>query len=164
MRPWKQAAVPFGIKPRMGRGRGGAGGRPLRGTGVITALDSSVLLDVLGRDGRYLADSLTRLQAARRLGRLLVCGAAWAEVRGHFAAGEAMDHAFAAAGIEFDALDQQAADLAAQFWRAYRQSGGTRQRVLPDFLIGGHALARGGRLLTRDRGFYRRYFRDLELV
>ena len=49
-------------------------------------------------------------------------------------------------------------------WREYRQRSGTRAHLVSDFLVGAHAQLRGGRLLTRDRGFYRRFFSTLVIV
>lgn len=46
----------------------------------------------------------------------------------------------------------------------YRKSGGSRERVIADFMIGAHALANADRLLTRDRGFYRKYFKQLRVL
>jgi predicted nucleic acid-binding protein len=36
--------------------------------------------------------------------------------------------------------------------------------VIADFLIGAHAIAKADRLLTRDRAYYRLWFRNLKLV
>jgi predicted nucleic acid-binding protein len=60
--------------------------------------------------------------------------------------------------------DQECADVAGALWREYRRSGGQRTRLIADFLIGAHAQVRGSRLLTRDRGFFRRYFIGLEVL
>jgi hypothetical protein len=40
--------------------------------------------------------------------------------------------------------------------------GGRRSPMANDFLIGAHVLSMADRLLTPDRGFYRRYFAGLK--
>ncbi|MGH7728989.1 MAG: type II toxin-antitoxin system VapC family toxin [Vulcanimicrobiaceae bacterium] len=131
---------------------------------LVTAVDSSVLLDVLTDDPAFGRESLRRLRGARGAGALVICPIVWAEVRGSFEDAGRMDAAFAEAGIGFDPFDQKCAEIAGTSWRAYRRGGGTRTRPVADFLIGAHAQVRGGRLLTRDRGFFRRYFEAVELV
>ncbi len=39
-----------------------------------------------------------------------------------------------------------------------------KQHIISDFLIGGHAVVTSGKLLTRDRGFYRDYFAGLKIA
>jgi hypothetical protein len=43
-------------------------------------------------------------------------------------------------------------------------TSGPRKRLVADFLVAAHAQVRTGRLLTRDRGFFRRYFTELDVV
>lgn len=66
--------------------------------------------------------------------------------------------------VRFAALDQEIALAAGQVFGAYRRAGGRRDRVPADFLIGAHAWMRADRFLTRDRGFYRTYFKRLRIV
>jgi hypothetical protein len=131
---------------------------------VITAVDSSVLLDVLTDAPTRAAASLEALRRALRSGPIVACPVVWAEVRAFFADVGRMNEAFASAGIAFDAFDEDSSNLAGAIWQLYRRQGGRRTRLVADFLIGAHAQVRAARLLTRDRGFFRRYFRELEVM
>ncbi len=75
-----------------------------------------------------------------------------------------MRQSFADADIRFDPFDRDCAEIAGTYWREYRRRGGSRSRLITDFLIGAHAQVRGGRLLTRDRGFFRRYFSEIQII
>ena len=131
---------------------------------MITAVDSSVLFDVLTDDPRHGGSSKQALQDARAGGIIVACPIVWAEVRAHFKDASVMREAFAGAGIRFDPFDEASADLAGELWAAYRKRGGPRSRLVSDFLVGAHAKLRAQRLLARDRGFYRAFFRGLPLI
>ena len=67
-------------------------------------------------------------------------------------------------GVQLLELSRPAARLAGLAFRSYRQRGGTKTGVLPDFFIGAHAQAEGYQLLTRDAGRYKAYFPNIKLI
>ena len=88
----------------------------------------------------------------------------WAETAAAFPSRRTFSVAAETLGLGFGAMDEAAATLAGVTWRRYPAAGGTRRRILAEFLIGAHADLHADRLLTRDRGFYRSYFSRLAVL
>lgn len=149
-----------------------------------TALDSNVLLDMLSDDPSFSHDAANALST----GVVAICPIVYTELAASFLGDtEGLDRFLHQAGIYTDPFLPATLHQAAAAWNTYLNSRGRqaqcshcghqfaitcpacqkgmnwRQRVMPDFLVGAHALMQADVLLTRDQRTYNAYFPPLVL-
>ena len=139
----------------------------------MIAIDTSVLIDLLGDDARAeVAENSLRQALAR--GPVVVCDVVLSEVVSGLAnsgnGGTELLGTLEEAGITYSAIESGAAVRAGEMQRRYkerrRRAGlpAVGERKVPDFLIGAHALLQCTALITRDAGFARDYFKGLKVI
>ena len=127
-----------------------------------TFVDSCVILDVFTDDPVWGEWSSRHLFAAAERGLLVINALIYAEVSVRHGDRETLD--LALSDFEREDVPYEAAFLAGKVQADYRARGGKRSSLLPDFLIGAHAMVRGHRLLTRDPKRFANAFPALRLI
>lgn len=130
-----------------------------------TAVDTSVLLDVIVSDPARADASELALKQAFAEGPLVIGEAVLAEITPAFSSDD-LERFLSDWKIQYVGSSKDSAKKAGLMYAEYlkRCASDKRKRVLPDFLIGAHALYHAARLLSRDRGYYRDYFSELEVI
>lgn len=130
-----------------------------------TLVDTNVLIDVLGAaDVPERAWSLTALKSCVDSGVIVLSAIVWSELSGMSPSQDRLLKALDWLKPKREDFPFEAAFTAGAAHAAYRKRGGSRDRTLPDFLIGAHAKVRGHRLLTRDASRYRSYFPTVDII
>ncbi|MDC8786891.1 type II toxin-antitoxin system VapC family toxin [Roseateles koreensis] len=129
----------------------------------MIAIDSAVLIDLLsGSERADMAEAA--LREALNHGPVVVCAVVVAEVCASLQGGDQALQALEDMGLSYSTVEPKAAIRAGEMQRRYRARGGSRQRTVPDFIVGAHALLQCSGLITNDDGFFRDYFKGLKLI
>ncbi len=155
---------------------------------MTVAVDTNILFDILLPDPQYIKKSLANLKLHGKINRLIISEVVYAELASQFQDHKSLNDFILDTEICLVNSSSEALWHAARAWKNYTQNRSStffcpkcgnalglncsecgaaivsRQHIISDFLIGGHALAHAGTLLTRDRGYYNRYFPELKLV
>jgi hypothetical protein len=130
----------------------------------LTLIDTSVLIDILLDDPKWRLWSEQMLDRRAVQGALFISDIVYAELSSHFERERELTLAMASLDIVQRRIPARALFVAGRAFRRYRQAGGPRLSVLPDFFIGAHAQVETLPILTRDTRRYRTYFPDVELI
>lgn len=131
----------------------------------MTALvDSNVLIDLATLDPVWFKWSRRVVELTKEREALVINPIIFSEFSVRYRSYDEVDVLLNKDEFRREDLPYMAAFAAAKAFIAYRKSGGTKERPLPDFFIGAHAAVRGYRIITRDPSGYRSYFPGVELV
>ena len=151
------------------------------------AVDTNILLDILIVDKKHFADSKNVIDAYIGQGQLIISEVVYAELACQFASESELKDFLATTSIKLVHSNEKALALAGERWKGYSKRKkkelqcsecgkfvtlhcehcnsiiSSRQRMVSDFIIGAHALIHAELLLSRDRGFYKTYFKDIDV-
>lgn len=154
---------------------------------MIVAVDTNILLDILIPDEEFMQNSRRLLDRYTEKGQLIICYMVYAELASQFHSEKTLKEFLSDTGIRLIHSDEKTLCLSAERWKAYTNSGKDklrcpkcgqevsiichkcknavlfRQHIISDFIIGAHAITHAEILLSRDRGFYKTYFKDLKV-
>ena len=130
---------------------------------MITALDSSVLWAIINEESGFEAWVQSLLQAASE-GPLIISPIAFAELAPSAPDASSLTHLLAKLAIFYSPINEVASHLAGLSFKRYRNAGGPRQHLIPDFMIAAHAQTQANRLAAIDRGYLRIWFPELKLL
>ena len=129
---------------------------------MITAVNTNVRVDIFRSDAPHHSQSRELLRTAYDAGAIIICDIVYAELVPESGGRATLDGALRQINATLSAIDTSIAYEAGVRRMQYRAAGGPRERTIPGFIIGAHAVAVADTLLTQDRGFYATYFPELK--
>lgn len=155
---------------------------------MITAIDTNILMDILGNDPEFSEKSIELLERQSHLGSLMISPIVYSELLVFFLkkhenklAVSKLEEFLKDIGIEILDFSKEDFIISAQAWQSFSdvkqiicpKCGAVnkfnckkckshilwRNHIVTDFLIGAHTQNNADALITRDRGYYKKYFK-----
>ena len=155
---------------------------------MITAIDTNILIDILLKDPEFSEKSRELLENQGKLGTLIISQITYSEVMTLFLKKHEMKIAVSKLDEFLDDVQVQVSEFtkedlitSSQAWQKFTDSKSVvcpkcgaknnfsckkcksqvfwRNHMITDFLIGAHAQNHAEVLLTRDEGYYKKYFK-----
>ena len=153
---------------------------------MTAAVDTNILLDILLPDPQYRDTSRDCLKKGMKEGAIVICELVYSELSTFFTKKRELDACLEDLNITLKSSTRDSLFKAGEAWKEYLKNrdpdiqctacGNTmkvncnkcgqplsRRHILSDFIIGAHAKVLADTLITRDRGIYKGYFKDLTL-
>ena len=127
-------------------------------------VDTNVFVDLLKPDPKWLEWSKEQLAIGSTDDELVAGPIVLAELVRHADSVDALKAIPAALRVRVEPWSLEASYHAGRAYLNYQTGGGTRRTILADLLTGGHAVALGATILTRDPRRFRAYFSQLPLI
>lgn len=155
---------------------------------MIIAVDTNILLDILIPDEKFFLNSKKLLDLYVENGQLIICEMVYGELASQFPNEMDLKRFLLDTGIRLVNSNEKTLHSAGGFWKKHisfktdvfecsncgegiriicqkcNLNVTFRKRIISDFIIGAHALIQSDVLLSRDRGFFRKYFKNLRVV
>jgi predicted nucleic acid-binding protein len=130
----------------------------------VILVDTNIIVDILSGDPNWSEWSIIAMRDHGAEDRLVVNEIIYAELAVRIPEERALSQALSNMNCQLERMPTAALHLAGQTFGLYRDRGGLRENVLPDFFIGAHAQTTGMRILTRDLRRFRTYYPKVELI
>jgi len=123
-----------------------------------------VFLDVLTGSTEEELEARSAQASALQEGVIVISTVIYADLAGRFPERRDLNTFLQIWHCAVEPLDAATGHLAGVHFKEYRQRGGDRTRILPDFLIAAHAGLKADRILTRDGRFFGESFARLVAI
>ncbi len=126
-------------------------------------VDTNVIIDIITDDSNW-ADWSIKAMEQHADHDLLINPAIYAELCFGYNSVEEVDYLIRQFGLKFQEVPKAGLFRAAKAFKQYKKRGGSKDFVLPDYFIGGHAEASNYPIMTRDIKRYKSYFPAIDLI